>query len=322
MTTMQQNDYLVRGTAKEGMIRALAARTTLLVEEARSRHKTYPTVTAVLGRLLTAGTLVGALLKGKETVTLRVLADGPIGGIVVVGNASGEVKGYVNHPEIHIPLNSIDKFDVAMAVGKKGTFYVSYDYELKEPYTGSVPIVSGELARDLAHYFAKSEQIPSVVALGVLVGWDGVLAAGGLLIQIINEESKESIIPILEKNLKTLPEVSALIHQKQFSPEDILGAALDGLDLVIHGQTNLQFKCHCSKEKVENILAALPDKDIRHLIFNEGQAEARCHFCNETHIVTKQTLEEILASRKQLSSSAQNESPKIIPIHPDHKNNI
>ena len=321
MTNMQQKDYLVKATAAKGMVRALAARTTYLVEDARQRHKTYPTVTAALGRLLTAGTLVGALLKGKETVTLRVLADGPIGGIVVVGNASGEVKGYVNNPEIHIPLNSIDKFDVAMAVGQTGTFYVSYDYELTEPYTGSVPIVSGELARDLAHYFAKSEQIPSVVALGVLVGWDGVLASGGLLIQIINEESKESITRILEKNLKTLPEVSALIHKNRFSPEEILEAALLGLDLVIHEQTNLQFKCHCSKEKVENILAALPDKDIRHLIFNEGQAEAKCHFCNETHIVTKQTLEEILDLRKKPPSSVQNKSHNIIPINPNHKNN-
>lgn len=216
----------------------------------------------------------------------------------MVGNAKGEVKGYVNNPEVHIPLNPIEKLDVAMAVGLKGTLYVSYDYELKEPYTGSVPLVSGEIAKDLAHYFAKSEQIPSVVALGVLVGWDGVLAAGGMLLQIISESSKEAVIPILEKNLKVLPEVSALIHREGSSPEEILEIVLADLDMVIHGKLPLKFKCHCTQGKVRDILAALPKRDIRQLMLTEGQAEARCHFCNEMHIITKKELKEILASNQ------------------------
>lgn len=309
MKINQDIDYLVRATAEAGSVRALATRTTILVEEARMRHKTYPTVTAALGRLLTAGILTAALLKGKETLTIRVLSNGPIGGIVVVGNAKGEVKGYVKNTEVHVPLNPIEKFDVAMAVGAKGTLYVSYDYELKEPYTGSVPLVSGEIAKDLAYYFAKSEQIPSIVALGVLVGWNGVLASGGYLIQLLpdtnkenitikeNTMSKENIISKIEENIKTLPEISKLIFEEKCTPEEILECVLHGLDMTIHGKNEVYFKCHCSNEKVKDILASLPKRDIRQLILQEGQAEARCHFCNATHTVSKETLKEIITSR-------------------------
>ncbi len=182
----KKQDRLIRGTAMDGRVRAFAVRTTELVEELRRRHDTYPTATAALGRTLTAGAIMGSMLKGKERLTVQVKGDGPIGQIVVDANAVGEVRGYVSEPHVHLPSNSMGKLDVAGAVGTEGFIHIIKDLGLKEPYRGSTPIISGELGEDFTYYFAKSEQTPSAVGLGVLVDTDNsVIVAGGFIIQLL-----------------------------------------------------------------------------------------------------------------------------------------
>jgi molecular chaperone Hsp33 len=233
-----------------------------------------------------------ALLKGDETVTLRIQGDGPIGGIIAEGNARGEVRGYAKNPKVHVPLNPWGKLDVAQAVGSQGTLCVTYDLELKKPYTGCVPLVSGEIAKDLVYYFYTSEQIPSIVALGVLVGWEGVLAAGGLLVQLL-PDAPRSAIPILEKNATQLSDVSHLI-EKGKTPENLIEMALDGLGCRFLGKQTVHFKCRCSKTKLKNILLALGKEEIIDLMEKEGKVEAFCPFCGKKYLLQKQELEELL----------------------------
>lgn len=294
-------DYLVRATDEGGRVRVLAARTTHLVEDARSRHGTYPTVTAALGRVLTASALMGAVLKGNETVTLRVLGNGPAGGIVADANARGEVRGYAKNPHVHVPLNPWEKFDVAEVVGKEGTLYVTYDLELKGPYTSNAPLVSGEIAKDLVYYYYASEQVPSAVALGVLVGWDRVMASGGLILQLLPGADR-SLIPVLEKNAAGLSDVSHLIHEGK-TPEDLVDMALGELKARALGKLSLHFKCRCSKEKLKDILVALGEEQIRDLRDREGKAEAICHFCNHKYLLSKPEVEALLARIKKGKSA-------------------
>lgn len=288
-------DYLVRATAARGTIRAIAARTTALVEETRKRHALSPTATAALGRLLTAGAMLGALLKEKETVTLRIIGDGPVGGLIVDATPNGEVRGYVKNPNVDIPLSDLEKFDVAAAVGRSGFLYVTYDFELKEPYTGSAPLVSGEIARDLAYYFTTSEQIPSVVALGVLVGKEGVMGAGGLLLQLMPPPfSKERTVSLLEERLQSFPELSKSIYAGK-SPEHLLSLLLEDLDLKVYNTQPLSFCCRCSREKVKEILVSLGRDEILSLMEREGRAEASCHFCSTTYLLSRAELASLLA---------------------------
>ncbi|MCM3750091.1 Hsp33 family molecular chaperone HslO [Paenibacillus pasadenensis] len=292
----QQKDYLVRGTAWGGKIRVFAARTTELVRELQQRHGTYPTASAALGRTATVGAMMGIMLKGEERLTLQVKGDGPIGSIVVDANAKGEVRGYVDNPEAHLPSNAQGKLDVAGVVGTTGYVHVTKDLGLKEPYRGSVPIISGELGEDFTYYFASSEQTPSAVGVGVLVDVDGsVLHAGGFIIQLLPGLSDEEITR-LETALGGLPHVTALLDQGE-TPEEILRWVV-GDDLTVHETLPVGFACPCTEERVEQSLISIGEAELQSLIDEDGQAEVQCHFCNEKYTFNKPRLEKLLQEAK------------------------
>ncbi|MEC0182776.1 MULTISPECIES: Hsp33 family molecular chaperone HslO [Paenibacillus] len=291
----KKQDRLIRGTAMDGRVRAFAVRTTQLVEELRRRHDTYPTATAALGRTLTAGAIMGSMLKGNERLTIQVKGDGPIGQIVVDANAAGEVRGYVAEPHVHLPSNSMGKLDVAGAVGTEGFIHIIKDLGLKEPYRGSTPIISGELGEDFTYYFAKSEQTPSAVGLGVLVDTDNsVIVAGGFIIQLLPGLNDDEITAI-ENAVGSLPPVTALLDQ---------GLELDEMlrwmlpDVRVLDETDIHFQCECSRERVEKTLISLGESELTQLIEEEGQAEVVCHFCNEAYQFNKDDLQNLLNQAK------------------------
>ncbi|MCP3797361.1 Hsp33 family molecular chaperone HslO [Paenibacillus sp. CH40] len=290
-----KQDRLIRGTAMDGRVRAFAVQTTQLVEELRRRHDTYPTATAALGRTLTAGAIMGSMLKGKERLTIQVKGDGPIGQIVVDANAVGEVRGYVTEPHVHLPSNSMGKLDVAGAVGTEGFIHIIKDLGLKEPYRGSTPIISGELGEDFTYYFAKSEQTPSAVGLGVLVDTDNsVIVAGGFIIQLLPGLNDDEITAI-ENAVSSIPPVTALLDQ---------GLELDEMlrwmlpDVRILDELDIHFQCECSRERVEKTLISLGESELEQLIEEEGQAEVVCHFCNEAYQFNKDELQNLLDQAK------------------------
>lgn len=283
-------DYLIRGTAMDGKVRAFAVKTTHLTEEMRQRHGTTPVATAALGRTAAAALMMGAMLKGEEKLTVQVKGGGPIGQIVVDANAKGEVRGYVSEPLVDLPLNAVDKLDVAGAVGTDGFLYIIKDLGLKEPYRGSIPIVSGELAEDFTYYFAKSEQTPSAVALGVLVDVDyTVRASGGWIIQLLPGLSDQTITEI-EQQLAGVPPISTLLDQGK-SLEDILADILPSVQIL--EKSLVYFKCFCSRERVKNTLISLGRDELKSLIEEEG-AEIVCHFCNEKYQFNVEELKELL----------------------------
>lgn len=279
-----------------GRVRAFAVRTTGLVEELRQRHDTWPTATAALGRTLTAGAMMGAMLKGEEKLTIQVQGNGPIGQIVVDANAHGEVRGYVSEPHIHLPSNSQGKLDVAGAVGREGFLHVIKDLGLKEPYRGSVPIISGELGEDFTYYFAASEQTPSAVGLGVLVAPDNsVIVAGGFVVQLLPGLSDEEIT-VIEQAVGAMPPVTALMDQG-LELEEMLRWLLP--DVEILEQMEIGFKCQCSRERVEQTLVSLGKSELEQLIEEDGKAEVVCHFCNEAYSFNKDELQQILEIASQ-----------------------
>jgi len=274
------NDYLVRATALGGKVRLFAARTTNLVEEMRRRHDTFPTATAALGRTATAAAIMGAMLKGNEKVTIQVKGDGPIGQIVADATASGEVRGYVDHPQTHLPSNAQGKLDVAGAVGREGFLYVIKDLGMKEPYRGSSPIVSGELAEDFTYYFAKSEQTPSAVSLGVLVDTDySVKNAGGFVLQLLPGLEEDEVAE-LERRLSRIPAVTSML-ERGLTPEDMMKELVDTLSAV--ERMDVRFQCFCSRDRVETTLVSLGKAELDAIIDGDGQAEVVCHFCNEKY---------------------------------------
>lgn len=287
-------DYLIRATAYEGKVRAFAVRTTGIVEELRRRHQTTPTATAALGRTVTAALMMGIMLKGKEKLTVQVKGGGPIGQIVADSNAHGEVRGYVDNPAVDLPLNQIGKLDVAGAVGTDGFLYVIKDLGLKEPYRGSIPIVSGELGEDFTYYFAKSEQTPSAVALGVLVDVDyTVKTAGGFIIQLLPGLTDDEIAQI-EKELAALPPITSLLDRGD-RLEDILATLLPGAE-VLERRDDIRFQCKCSRERVEQTLISLGRDELQQILEEDGKAEIVCHFCNEAYRFSRENLEAILKS--------------------------
>lgn len=297
MMDKQLKDVLVRGTAWDGKIRVFAARTTQLVEELRQRHDTYPTTTAALGRTLTAGAIMGAMLKGKERLTIQVKGDGPIGQIVVDANANGEVRGYVDHPHVQLASNPQWKLDVAGAVGRNGHIHIIKDLGMKEPYRGSIPIISGELGEDFTYYFAVSEQTNSAVGLGVLVNDDSsVLHAGGYIIQLMPGIS-DAEITRLEQAISVMPPLTALLDQGE-TPEDLLRWLVGDDDLHIHDTMELKFHCSCSADRMERSLISLGEKELQELIEEDGKAELVCHFCNEAYTFERSQLELLLAQAK------------------------
>lgn len=293
----QLKDVLVRGTAWNGKIRVFAARTTQLVEQLRQKHGTYPTATAALGRTLTAGAIMGAMLKGKEKLTIQVKGDGPIGQIVVDSNADGEVRGYVDHPQVHLASNAHGKLDVAGAVGRSGHIHIIKDLGMKEPYRGSIPIISGELGEDFTYYFAVSEQTPSAVGLGVLVDTDNsVLHAGGFIVQLLPGLTDAEITK-LEQAIGMLPPVTSLLDQGE-TPEGLLRWIVGDDELTIHDTMELTFKCQCSEERVEQTLISLGENELNQMIIEDGSAEVVCQFCSAAYVFERPKLEKLLAQAK------------------------
>ncbi|WP_174734834.1 Hsp33 family molecular chaperone HslO [Mesobacillus harenae] len=286
------SDYLVRALAFDGQVRAYAADTTDTVSEGQRRHYTWPVASAALGRTLTAGAMMGAMMKGEEKLTLKVEGDGPIGLILVDTNAKGEVRGYVSNPHVHFDLNEHGKLDVRAAVGTSGTLTVVKDIGMRDHFTGQVPIVSGELGEDFTYYFVKSEQVPSSVGVGVLVNPDNsIKAAGGFIIQLMPGTDDETIT-LIENRLKEMDPISKLID-KGLTPEEILEEILGSENLKVLDRLPVSFNCNCSKERFASAIISLGSDEIRDMIETDGKAEAQCHFCNETYIYSKEELEEL-----------------------------
>lgn len=291
---MEQPDEWVRAMAGDGNIRVLAVRSSRTVEEARRRHGTAPTATAALGRVLTATALLAATLKDGQRVTLRVVGDGPLGYLIADGGADGSVRGYVRHPEVHLPLRPDGKLDVGGAVGARGHLHVTRDLGLREPYTGSAPLVSGEIGEDLTHYFWRSEQIPSLVSLGVLVNRDGsVAAAGGLFVQLLPGADR-SWVERLEANARELSGISRRI-EAGMSPEQMVGVALQGFPYKVLERGEVRFACRCSRERAEDLLASLGRREIADMLAEDGRAELACHFCGERYLFSADDLRRLLS---------------------------
>lgn len=286
-------DYIVRATAADSQIRAFAATTRELVEYARNAHSTSPVATAALGRLLTAGSMMGVMMKGeKDLLTLQVRGDGPLGGITVTADSQGRVKGYVNNPNVVIHANAKGKLDVAGAVGR-GMLNVIKDMGLKEPYVGQVNLVSGEIAEDLTYYFASSEQVPSSVGLGVLMEKDNtVRQAGGFIIQLM-PFTEEKIIGALEEKLKNVDSVTAMLD-RGMKPEDILKELLGEFGLEVTEQVPTKFSCNCDKERIEKALISIGAKDLKEMIRDGKPIEVNCHFCNTNYTFTVEELSKLL----------------------------
>ena len=288
-------DYLVRAVDPDGQFRIFAAVTTETAEEGRKRHDTWPIASAALGRALTAGLLLGANLKGDDLLTLRIQGDGPLGGILVSANGAGEVRGYVLEPHVDLPSGVNGKLPVGAAVGSQGLLHVTKDLGLKEPFTGSVELVSGEIGEDTAQYLLVSEQTPSAVSLGVLVDADArVKAAGGLLVQLF-PDAEEKVLSHLEQRLAALPPISSLVDSG-LSPEEIILQAVDGLPLRFLERNPVSFTCRCSKEKTRDILASLGAQELASLLEERGHAEVRCHFCGEIYLFYPADLTDVIGS--------------------------
>jgi molecular chaperone Hsp33 len=285
-------DYLIKALAFDGQVRAYAVDSTETVGEAQRRHYTWPTASAALGRSMTAGVMMGAMLKGDNKLTIKINGGGPIGGIIVDSNAKGEVRGYVHHPQTHFDLNEHGKLDVRRAVGTDGMLMVVKDIGMRDHFTGQVPIVSGELGEDFTYYFASSEQVPSAVGVGVLVNPDNsILAAGGFIIQLM-PGTDESTITKIEQSIQSIPPVSKLI-EKGLTPEELLFEILGKENVKILEKMPVSFRCTCSKERFGNAIISLGTDEIEQMIEEDGKAEAHCHFCNEKYLFSVEELEEL-----------------------------
>lgn len=285
-------DYIVRATAANAQIRAFAATTRELTEYARTRHDTSPVATAALGRLMTAGAIMGSMMKGdKDKLTLQIKGDGPLGGITVTADSKAEVKGFVDHPEIVNAPNYLGKLDVGGAIGY-GTLTVIKDMGLKEPYSGQVDLLTGEIAEDLTYYFATSEQVPSSVGLGVLMNRDNtVKRAGGFIIQLM-PFAEESLVDKLEKKIAEVKSVTELLD-RGMSPEEILEFLLGDMGLEITDTIETAFVCGCSKENISRVLSTLKKEDLKEMINDGKPIEVKCHFCNTAYNFSTEDLKKI-----------------------------
>ncbi|MBO9541799.1 Hsp33 family molecular chaperone HslO [bacterium] len=293
-------DTLIKATAADGRIRAVAAFTTETVNEACRRHATSPTASAALGKALGAGLLVAsATMKDpRGSLTIRVMGDGPLGLILVDARANGAVRGYVSRPDTYLPPTPHGTLDVGGAVGRSGTLSITHDNGLGgQPYTGTVELVSGELGEDFTHYMATSMQTPSALSLGIFVQPSGeVEVSGGLLVQLMPDAGDE-IAERLEETLSKLPSFTQLARQYG-SLDKILHAALSGFAVeILHSEESVRFECPCSTDRVMRALASLGPTEIREIIEEQGQAEATCHFCNEQYVVSREQLEELLVNQ-------------------------
>ncbi len=274
------SDQLVRGNSMDGAIRVFAAVSTDLVNEAQRIHHTYPVATAALGRTLTAAAIMGAGLKNEDdSITIQFKGDGPIERVIAVTDAKSCVRGYVGNPYVDLPLSEKGKLDVGRAVGK-GQLSVVRDLGLKEPYIGQVPIVTGEIAEDLTYYYAASEQIPTAMSLGVLVGTDNcAIAAGGFMLQLM-PEADEALAAALEEKMKTIPPVTKMITDGM-TAENILFAVTDGFDMLMDNHIiTPEYRCKCSKERMERALISIGKEELESIIKEQGEAELSCQFCD------------------------------------------
>ena len=294
---MVNKDYIVRASLANDSVRAFAISSTHLVAEARERHRTLPVVTAALGRLLSAGAIMGSMMKGdKDIVTISLKGDGPAGYITVTADSHGHVKGFPGNPNVDIPRKYAGKLDVGTAVGR-GLLTVSYDLGLKEPYSGQVEIQTGEVAEDLAYYFTVSEQLPSAVGLGVMVDTDSsVKHAGGFIVQLL-PDAPEDVIELLEKKLANLEPVTTMMEQGM-TPEEMLLHIFEGVDIEFTERHDVKFYCDCSKEKVKRALAAISDKDLQDIVNDDEDIEVKCFFCNTAYKFSIADIKDILSSRK------------------------
>ena len=290
-------DYVIKATSGNGQVRAYVGITKNLVQTARDNHNTIKVATAALGRTLTATSMMGLMMKNeKDELTVIIKGGGPIGTILTTADSKGNVKGYVQYPD----LNGVQvedypngKLNVAGAVGKEGYVKVIKDLGLREPYVGSYPLVSGEIAEDFTHYFALSEQTPSVVSLGVLTTETTVEQAGGLIVQLMPDATEETIAT-LEQNVAKLKSVTTMLSEGM-TPDDILNVVLEGLDPKILDICDVKFDCNCSKERIKKVLISLGRETLTEIIEEDKQAEISCHFCNSAYHYTEEELREILA---------------------------
>ena len=292
------HDYMVRATAAGARIRAFACTTKELVEEARKAHNTSPVVTAGLGRLLSAGCMMGSMLKGEDDlITLIVRGDGPLQGLTVTADSKGRVKGYPLVPDVILPANAIGKLDVGGAVGR-GYLKVIRDMGLKEPYVGQTELQTGEIAEDLTYYFALSEQVPSSVGLGVLMEKDNtVKQAGGFIIQLM-PFAEEEVISKLEENVSKIDSVTNLLEQGH-TPESLLEKVLEGFDVEINDTMPTQFHCNCCRERVEKALISIGRKELNEMIQEGKDIEMNCHFCNKNYNFTVEDMKRIIRECKR-----------------------
>ncbi len=285
-------DYIVRATAADNQVRAFAATTKQVVETARQHHNTSPVATAALGRLLSAGAMMGSMMKNDtDMLTLQIRGNGPIEGITVTADSFANVKGYVGNPDVMLPPKN-GKLDVGGAVGV-GLLQIIKDMGLKEPYSGQTILVSSEIAEDLTYYFANSEQIPSSVGLGVLMEKDNtVRCAGGFIIQMM-PFAQEKTVGRLEENLRRVSSVTSLLDQG-YTPERMLEVLFEGLGLEITDTIPTRFFCNCSKERVEQAVVSIGKKEIEEMIRDGADIEVKCHFCNTAYHYTVEELKKIL----------------------------
>lgn len=289
-------DYIVKALAFGGQIRAYSALTTESVQEAQTRHYTWPTASAALGRTMTATLMMGAMLKGNQKLTVTVDGQGPIGKIIADADAKGNVRGYVTNPQTHFPLNDIGKLDVRRAVGTEGALTVVKDVGMKDYFSGSSPIVSGELGEDFTYYFAKSEQTPSSVGLGVLVNPDNsIKAAGGFILQVM-PGAEDATITKLEDAINNMTPVSKLIDQG-LTPEELLFEILGEENVQILENVPAQFECNCGHDKFLTAIKGLGEAEIISMTNEDHGAEAECHFCRTKYNFTENELETLLENK-------------------------
>ena len=290
---------LIRCITSEGAVMVSAVDSTDIVAKAEQIHKTSAVMTAALGRMLTAASMMGNMLKGeKSSISLKIDGNGPAGAITVAADSTGNVRGYAQNPVVEIPLKSNGKLDVSGAVGTDGNLYIVKDLGMKEPYNGFVPIVSGEIAEDITSYYATSEQIPTVCALGVLVNPDlTVKKAGGYILQLL-PFTEDEIITKIEQNLARVKPVTQLLDEGK-DIEEIVRDVLEGFEVEVIYEQEVEYKCKCAKEKVEATLQGLGAKELTEMLSDMPSVDVKCHFCNTTYSFSKTDIENILKKIKK-----------------------
>lgn len=291
-------DYIVNAITSNGAIRVVAADTTELCNRAQEIHKMSATAAAALGRTITAAAIMGSMLKSTEdAITIQLNGGGPIGRVIAVADGKANVKGYVDNPLVDLPLNEKGKLDVGGAVGTDGMLSIIRDHGLKEPYIGQVPLVNGEVAEDLTQYYATSEQLPTAVALGVLVDVDYTIkAAGGFILQVLPGAYDEDIDNV-EKTVQSIASVTEMLSNGK-KPEDIVEQLLSDYEIEYFDNMETAYKCDCCRERTDRALISIGKEELTKLIEEDGKAEITCHFCDNVFNYTKEELETLLESAK------------------------